>query len=379
MKTKICTLLTMSRPLGTLLLLLTLLCGASWSSPAAAETTSTTKKMYAVLDADGTTLTFKYDENMPESGGYLVDGDYNFYPSWSTANTRNNVTKVVFEESFKSARPTLCERWFADFKNLKSIEGLTNLDTRNVTDMKAMFSGCSEVTELDLSNFYANEDVDMREMFKDCTKLTTIYVNEFRFKTPTKGDNMFEGCVNLKADAAYKTNEDKKVAGYADQTFAKVIGGYFYDRSYIKPWVKYDGNSTLTFQYSYKTQFGADEYEVLDKNYEYSEEPAWCKNHSSVIEQVKFDKSFAQARPTTCCRWFYNCSKLKNFTGFENLNTSEVTNMTEMFYGCRSLTTLDLNSFNTQKVTDMTEMFYGCRSLTTLDLNSFNTQNVTNM
>ena len=47
-----------------------------------------------------------------------------------------------------------------------------------------------------------------------------------------------------------------------------------------------------------------------------------------------------------------------------------------MFYGCSSLTSLDLSSFNTANVTGMGYMFYGCFGLTSLDLSSFNTANV---
>ena len=34
-----------------------------------------------------------------------------------------------------------------------------------------------------------------------------------------------------------------------------------------------------------------------------------------------------------------------------------------MFSGCNSLTRLDLSNFDTSKVTDMTFMFYGCDNL----------------
>ena len=50
-----------------------------------------------------------------------------------------------------------------------------------------------------------------------------------------------------------------------------------------------------------------------------------------------------------------------------------------MFFGCQSLTVLDLTSFNTQNVTYMSDMFNGCKSLKVLDLSSFNTKNVINM
>ena len=53
--------------------------------------------------------------------------------------------------------------------------------------------------------------------------------------------------------------------------------------------------------------------------------------------------------------------------------------MASMFYGCSSLTTLDLSGFDTSNVTNMSYMFNGCSSLTTLDLSGFDTRNVTNM
>jgi surface protein len=91
---------------------------------------------------------------------------------------------------------------------------------------------------------------------------------------------------------------------------------------------------------------------------------------------VVFDSSFAGARPTTTYEWFYNMYNLQSITGMKYLNTSEVTNMGDMFAECSSLTSLDLSNFNTAKVTRMTSMFYKCSSLTSLDLSSFNTSKV---
>ena len=61
-----------------------------------------------------------------------------------------------------------------------------------------------------------------------------------------------------------------------------------------------------------------------------------------------------------------------------SFNTSNVTNMSDMFGGDSSATTLDLSSFNTSKVNNMKSMFYGS-SATFLDLSNFDTSNVTNM
>ena len=75
---------------------------------------------------------------------------------------------------------------------------------------------------------------------------------------------------------------------------------------------------------------------------------------------------------------FGGCSSLTNLN-LSSFNASSVTNMFGMFSGCSSLTSLDLSSFNTSSVTNMQSMFSGCSSLTSLDLSSFNTSKVTNM
>ena len=110
--------------------------------------------------------------------------------------------------------------------------------------------------------------------------------------------------------------------------------------------------------------------------------PAWAGTSFSsdrVTTRVVFDASFQDFRPTTTARWFYKDLALKQIEGLEFLNTSEVKDMSGMFYGCSGLTSLDLSHFNTQNVTKMSGMFYGCSGLTSLDLSHFNTQNVTNM
>ncbi len=94
-------------------------------------------------------------------------------------------------------------------------------------------------------------------------------------------------------------------------------------------------------------------------------------------KKVVFDKSFSNARPTSTYRWFLGHS-LTEIVGIENLNTSEVTNMSTMFWGCNELTSLDVSHFNTAKVTDMSGMFAGCHRLKTLDVSNFDTSNVTN-
>ena len=65
--------------------------------------------------------------------------------------------------------------------------------------------------------------------------------------------------------------------------------------------------------------------------------------------------------------------------GLENLDTSNVTNMSYMFYACSKLTSIDVTKFDTSNVTNMSGMFCGCSGLTSIDVSKFDTSNVTNM
>ena len=74
----------------------------------------------------------------------------------------------------------------------------------------------------------------------------------------------------------------------------------------------------------------------------------------------------------------YICSQSTLKVVFKDFDTSSVTDMSNMFYGC-ILSTLDLSSFDTSAVTNMNNMFKYCKRLTTLDLSSFDTSAVTSM
>ena len=64
---------------------------------------------------------------------------------------------------------------------------------------------------------------------------------------------------------------------------------------------------------------------------------------------------------------------------FKGSNTSKVTNMNDMFWDCRGLTSLDLSGWDTSKVTSMNQMFKNCVKLETLDISGWDTSKVTNM
>ena len=358
---------------------------------------------YAVFDEATNTLTFKHDANKPAGAFALNEGDN--APGWYKSNgyvsNANTIEKVVFDASFANARPTSCCKWFFGCTDLTTIEGIEYLNTENVTEMSGMFCGCKALTMLDvskfdtknvqsmssmfwgchalttlnISNFDTQNVTEMSGMFDGCSALTTIYASDKFVTTACKYDyNMFKGCTNLVGAVPYDEYKiGKEMANYTT--------GYFTDiaSKIAESYAVFDeATNTLTFKHDTNKPAGAFALNEIENA------PGWYKpnddgSNANIIKKVVFDASFANARPTSCYKWFCGCQDLTNIEGIEYLNTENVTNMNGMFQNCKSLTTLDLSRFDTKNVTDMSGMFYACLALTTLDIANFDTKNVTDM
>lgn len=97
-----------------------------------------------------------------------------------------------------------------------------------------------------------------------------------------------------------------------------------------------------------------------------------------ALTSIDFGNNFNTSNVTNMSGMFWECRDLTSLN-LSNFNTSNVTDMSNMFVGCSSLTSLNISNFNTFNVTDMRSMFFNCRSLTSLNLSNLNTSNVTNM
>ena len=96
-------------------------------------------------------------------------------------------------------------------------------------------------------------------------------------------------------------------------------------------------------------------------------------------EMTSIDLSALDTSEVTDMRNMFQYNESLTNLDLSNFDTSQVTNMSRMFYYCRSLTSLDVSRFDTSNVVDMSDMFYECSKLTSLDLSNFDTSEVTNM
>ena len=294
---------------------------------------------YAEFDNATETLTFRYKGVKSEGAYDLNEGEGR--PAW--INQSDNIKKVVFDTSFAMARPTSCYWWFAGCKNLTEIEGVENLNTRNVTSMRNMFDACSNLESLDLSNFDTQNVIYMNYMFYGCSKLTSLDLSKFNNQKVTGMISMFEGCSGLKSLNLSKFNTQSVTD----------MSNMFYGCS---------GLTSLDL-----SNFNTQNVEYMGSMFK------GCTGLTSL------NLSMFNTQNVTNMGWmFMGCSSLESLN-LSNFDTQNVKHMSDMFSGCSALTSLDLSMFNTQNVEYMSCMFMGCSGLTSLDLSKFDTQKLQGM
>ena len=138
-------------------------------------------------------LTFYNDGTMPETACPLNIGQEN--PMWLSKGW--DVKKVVFDESFATARPVSTFYWFNGLDNLKEIVGMEYLNTSEVTTMEGMFMGCQKIDDLNLRYFNTSKVTSMASMFSNCEILQELDLSNFDTSNVTSMTMMFNGCKKL--------------------------------------------------------------------------------------------------------------------------------------------------------------------------------------
>lgn len=139
-------------------------------------------------------------------------------------------------------------------------------------------------------------------------------------------------------------------------------------------------NNVTSLTYAFSNIYGADSLpkvicgnNVTTMNYMYANDKGDRDiNITKSIDVSGLDTS----NVTNMSNMFYNLPNLENIVGLTNFNTSNATNMSSMFYYTGSTGTIDISSFDTSNVTNMRNMFANM-SMQIIFGNKFNTSNVT--
>lgn len=109
------------------------------------------------LSADETKVADLYDPAKNPKWWNWEDKYYN----WPTEC--KNATRVVIEEGFKNCPLATCYKMFYNFTDLKTIEGISNLNTASVTNMSCMFYNCSSLTTSPTTHPHARVSMTSRD------------------------------------------------------------------------------------------------------------------------------------------------------------------------------------------------------------------------
>ena len=374
--------------------------------------------------ADGT-LTFYYGEKSSlGTGEYeLRDGSPTFLQGWYTDH-KSDITKVVFVESFKDARPTTCYFWFSGMSNLEEIENLQNLNTSEVTYMRLMFWNCSKIQSLDLSNFNTAKVKDMEAMFLECSDLQSIRLSSFNTEKVWTMERLFYGCKKLQSlDLSnFNTEEVKNMYSMFEDCFIlqsldlssfntkkvnKMLRMFFNCNKLVSIYAsnlfttdnvsEYDSRQMFLYCDSLSGDIAYDQNHV-DKTYAkidggyfrdkaYANRP-WAKYaDGTLIFQCGYkrviDNSNGEYELNTGANqpgWYEKYSYITKVVFDESFKDARPTTGYMWFYNCYKLTGIENISYlNTSEMTNMEKMFGRCSKLESLDLSNINTEKVETM
>ena len=311
--------------------------------------------------ADGTLTFFLTSKETLGENEYELNSGKNL-PEWVKKHIFG-ITKVVFDTSFANARPTSCYMWFYLCGNLNQVEGIKNLNTKEVTDMAGMFCKCRDLSSLDVSGFNTEKVTDMSEMFDECISLKLLDVAKFNTANVKSMSNMFYNCQNLASlnvtnfNTANVTNMQGMFSGcpalttiYASDKFVttnvETGSNMFFNCIKLKGFIDYKNNSDKTDHTyaNYKTGYFT---KLVGKN---GDEKIGATGEPLATDNLVLDddKDFVAYEPfaakaasynrtmnagttwATLCLPFEVSLADKNFRAFKLLSADDVTETVEL-------------------------------------------------
>ena len=253
-------------------------------------------------------------------------------------------------------------------KNILEID-LSNFDTSEVTDMRNMFYGTSNLTTLNVSNFDTSKVTNMGLMFYGMSNLTTLDLSNFDTSKVTNMGNMFSSMTNLTSLNLSSFNTSKVTD----------MGFMFYGIPNLTSLDLSNFDTSKTTKMSFMF-YGMRNLTALNlSSFNTSQVTDMSGMFSSMPSLTSLNLSYFDTSKVTDMHFMFRDTSNLTTLNLSNFDTSKVTDMNNMFYGTSSLTSLNLSNFDTSKVTNMEAMFSDMSGLTSLDLSNFDTSQVTNM
>lgn len=281
-------------------------------------------------------------------------------------HNQSGTASIRFNGCLDTSQVTNMSDMFGLCRSLTELD-LTGFDTSKVTDMSGMFMFCESVKVLDLSSFNTSMVTDMSDMFYGCYELKSIMIDTLDMSHVIDRDSMFSGCNKLDTS----TLPFPETRGNDNVLKANEALGH--------PWIFDIANPDEIVSICFLPRLDNIPADAIDVSQRGDlSVMAWSEVCPGGKKIVIAADGVVKA-PDDCSYLFAYCQDLASIQFNDCLDTSQVTDMSCMFYCCESLTELDVSSFNTGNVKTMSSMFSNCAALKRLDLSNFDTGKVINM
>ena len=260
-----------------------------------------------------------------------------------------------------------CKNIFIQLTTLLEID-LSYLDTSKVTDMSYMFNGCGNLEKINFGNIKTNKVENMENLFHYCKKLNSIDVSNFDTSSVINMGRLFSYCESLKSIDVSNFKTSNVKAMF--EIFGHCTSLKFLNIS------NFDTSKVIYMQGMFYNLYNLVSLDVHinTSNANNMTDMFYGCSKLTTLDVSSFDTSSV----LLMTNMFYKCSNLVSID-VSKFKTSNVENMYQLFANCYQLTSIDLSNFDTSKVTTMERMFYKCNSLKSLNVSKFNTIRVNNM
>ena len=179
----------------------------------------------------------------------------------------------------------------------------------DIYNSNELFKGCSNISEIDLSNCLSPSINGMSSMFEGCTSLTSLNIKNFDTSRVNRMDYLFYNCISLSSLNLSNFNT----------------------------------NGVQKMQYMFYN----------------------CISLTSLNLS-----NFVTANSLYMDYMFYNCISLTSLN-LSNFYTPQCQNMTEMFSNCSSLISVDFSNIDTNHYIVLDNMFKNCTKLNFINIKNF--------
>ncbi len=284
---------------------------------------------------------------------------------------------------------------FYNMTNLETIDGLEKIDTSNVTNMKWMFYN-TKLSTLDLSKWDTSKVTNMAGMFDNMTNLIEIQgIENFKTENVTDMGLMFYGTPLMALDLSnWNTSKVTGMYGMFNSmtNLTEIMGienfktGNVTSMEYMFYGTKlntldlrgWDTSKVTNMVGMFGNMLNLIKIEGLE-NLNVSN----VKDMTNIFINTTFKSldlsNWNTSQLLNMRGMFYNMENLTEIKGIENFKTGKVTDMGYVFYGT-AISSLDLRNWDTSQATTMFLIFYNMENLTEIKgIENFKTNNVTDM